>query len=212
MNLPVIVLGAGGHAKVVVDALIACSANVIGITDADPSKAGRTVLGVRVIGGDDAVRTYSPSDVALINGVGSIGQTGARRTLFDKFKHLGYSFATVVHPSATIASSARLGEGAQVMAGGVIQPDCTIGVNTIINTNASIDHDCVIGAHVHVAPGVTLSGGVRVGDNVHIGSGSTVLQGVTLGADCIVGAGSVVLAAIPPGHKVAGVPAVRLKT
>lgn len=212
MTLPVIVLGAGGHAKVLVDALIACSTTIIGLTDSDASKAGLSLLGVKVIGEDDSVRRYSPSDVALVNGIGSVGPTGARRALFEKFKRLGYSFATVVHPSATIASSARVGEGAQVMAGSVIQPDCTIGVNTIINTHASIDHDCVIGAHVHVAPGVTLSGGVRVGDNVHIGCGSTVLQGITIGDNCIVGAGSVVLREVPGGSKMGGVPAVRLKT
>lgn len=212
MNLPVIVLGAGGHAKVLLDTLRACSIDVIGVTDSNPAKAGTAVQNVKILGTDSALREFPPSAVTLVNGIGSVGLTDARRALFDKFKRLGYAFANVIHPTAVIAPTARLGEGVQVMAGGIVQPDCEIGKDSIINTGASVDHDCRIGAHVHIAPGVTLSGGVEVGDNVHIGTGSTVMHGVRIGADSIIGVGAVVINDVPPRTTVAGVPAKELRT
>lgn len=212
MTLPVIVLGAGGHTKVLLDTLRACSVAVIGITDSDPAKTGTAVLGVKILGTDNALQEFPPSAVALVNGIGSVGQTETRRALFEKFKRLGYAFASVIHPAAIVAPSARLGEGVQVMAGGIVQPDCAIGKDSIINTGASIDHDCRIGAHVHIAPGVTLSGGVEVGDNVLIGAGSTVKLGVCIGAHSVIGAGAVVIKDVPPRTKVAGVPAKELRT
>jgi sugar O-acyltransferase (sialic acid O-acetyltransferase NeuD family) len=211
MTAPVLIVGAGGHAKVLVDALLACGIPIVGLIDADPAKTGSRVLGVEVIGGDTAVGRFAPADIVLVNGVGTVASTAARRGVFERFKAQGYRFATVIHPSAVVAPSARLADGVQVMAGCVIQAESAIGQNAIVNTRASVDHDCVVGAHVHIAPGVTLSGGVRVGDNTHIGSGSTVLQGIAIGADCVVGAGSVVLANVPAGSRVGGVPAAPLR-
>jgi len=212
VTLPVIVLGAGGHAKVLRDALRARAASVIGLTDSDPALAGSAVLGVKILGTDDALREFPPSAVVLVNGIGSIGPTDTRRAIFEKFKRMGYTFANVIHPAAVIAPSARLGEGVQVMAGGIVQPDCFIGDDSIINTGASVDHDCRIGAHVHIAPGATLSGTVEVGDNAHIGTGSTVMQGIHIGAGSVVGAGAVVVGDIPRGMRVTGVPAKELLT
>lgn len=212
MTLPVIVLGSGGHAKVLLDALRTGAASVIGLTDSDPALAGSTVLGVKILGTDDALRQFPPSAVVLVNGIGSIGPTDSRRALFEKYKRLGYTFASVIHPAAVVAPSAQLGEGVQVMAGGIVQPDCSIGDDSIVNTGASVDHDCRIGAHVHIAPGATLSGTVEVGDNVHIGTGSTVMQGVRIGAESVIGAGAVVIDDVAPRTRVAGVPAKELRT
>jgi UDP-perosamine 4-acetyltransferase len=212
MSLPVIVIGAGGHAKVLLDALRATEATVVGITDSDPTKKGAAVLGVRILGTDDTLREFPPSAVMLVNGIGSTGPTTARRVLFEKFKRLGYRFATVIHPAASVSPSAQLGEGVQVMAGGIIQPDCNIGDDSIVNTGASVDHDCRIGAHVHVAPGATLSGAIAVGDNVHIGTASAIMHGVRIGAGSIIGAGAVVIEDVPPNVTVAGVPARELRT
>lgn len=207
MSLPIIILGAGGHAKVMIDALLASSAVIAGVVDPDLTLTGTNILGVPVLGGDDVVNKFPPSQVQLVNGLGSVGLPVKRQQLFERFKGLGYNFATVVHPSAVVASDVVLGEGAQVMAGAVIQPGCRIGLNSIVNTRASVDHDCIIGDHVHIAPGVTLSGGIAVGTCSHIGTGATVIQGISIGNGGLVAAGSVVTRDISDGLMVRGVPA-----
>ena len=207
MSLPVLVLGGGGHAKVLIDALLAASTAIAGIIDPDPLLAGARVLGVPVLGGDTVVKEFSSGEVLLVNGLGSVGLPLRRKRLFEQFKEQGYRFATVIHPSAIISSSVDMEEGVQVMAGAVIQPSCRIGMNTIINTRASVDHDCVVGDHAHVAPGVTLSGGVVIGTACHIGTAAAVVQGVTIGEASVVGAGAVVLKNVPAGTTVVGVPA-----
>lgn len=204
---PVIVLGAGGHAKVLIDMLRLRGHEILGIADADASKLGATHAGCRVIGGDDAVLQHDPGRIRLVNGVGSTGQPQARRRLFDEFRRRGYVFESVTHPSAVIAGDAVLEEGAQVMAGAVIQPGSRIGANAIVNTAASVDHDCTVGAHVHLAPGAVLSGNVRVGEGTHIGTGACVIQGIAIGENCVIGAGAVVLEDISAGMRAAGVPA-----
>jgi len=207
MSLPVIILGAGGHAKVLIDSLLADSTVIAGIVDPNPSLAGTKILGVPVLGEEDIVKEYPPSEILLVNGLGSVGLPVNRQQLFVKIKTMGYDFATVVHPSAVVASDVILGEGAQVMAGAIIQPGCRIGVNSIINTRASVDHDCIIGAHVHISPGVTMSGGVTVGTCCHIGTGATAIQGISIGKGCLVAAGAVVTKDIADGVMVRGVPA-----
>lgn len=207
MSLPVLILGAGGHARVLLEALRSSSRQVAGIVDADVSKTGETVMGFPVIGTDEKVFDFRTDEIELVNGIGSVASTAKRVELFAAFKARGYRFATVAHPSAVIASDAELGEGAQIMAGAVIQVGVKIGMNSIINTRASVDHDCIIGNNVHIAPGVTLSGEVSVEDNVHIGTGATIIQGVHISRSSIIGAGSVVLCNVPEGITVYGVPA-----
>lgn len=207
MSLPVLILGAGGHAKVLIEALSASSVEILGVVDPDPALMGMPVLGVPVLGDDREVLKYSSGAVRLVNGLGSIGLPTRRQSLFEQLKAQGYIFATVVHPSAVVATDAQLGEGCQVMAGVVIQPGSQIGCNTIINTRASVDHDCIIGDHVHISPGVTLSGGVNIGAGSHIGTGATLIQGISIGRGCLVAAGAVVIKDIADGASVRGVPA-----
>ena len=206
-ELPIIVLGAGGHATVVIDALKAAGARVQGITDLDSGTHGKRILGVPVLGTDDVILENPADGIVLVNGVGSTETSDARTKIYERFCGAGYAFRTVIHPSAIIAESAEISDGAQVMAGAVLQPACRIGANTIVNTRASVDHDCVIGAHVHVAPGAVLGGGVEVGDGVHIGAGATVIQRVKIGAGALVAAGAAVVSDVSPGARVAGVPA-----
>lgn len=206
-DLPVIVLGAGGHAKVVIDTLLASGATILGITDRDPKTHGESILGIPVLGGDDTLSGHPVGSIVLANGIGSTGKITTRRRTFESFKEKGYEFLTVIHPSAILAGDVTLGEGAQVMAGAVLQPGVRIGRNAIVNTRASVDHDCVIGEHTHIAPGATLSGGIKTGEAVHIGAGATVIQGLQIGAGSVAAAGSVVLEDIPAGATVAGAPA-----
>ena len=207
MTLPVIVIGAGGHAKVLIDALLQSAVRIIGLTDAQPGLFGTTILGVSVIGNDNVVLQHSPQSVRLVNGLGSTKSISARQVLYDRFKSAGYHFASVIHPSAAVSSHANLAEGVQVMAGAVIQAGTRIGENSIVNTRASVDHDCIIGAHVHIAPGATLSGSVELGDAVHVGTGATIIQGVRVGRGSTVAAGAAVISDVPDESKVAGVPA-----
>lgn len=211
MNLPVFVLGAGGHAKVLVEALLAASAVIAGIADSDRNLSGTRLLGVPVLGGDDIVEQFPPSEILLVNGLGSVGLPLQRQQLFQRFADMGYTFATVIHPSAVVASDVVLGSGTQIMAGAVIQPGSRTGCNVIINTRASVDHDCIIGDHSHIAPGVTLSGSVTVGASSHIGTGTTVIQQISIGERSLVGAGALLLDHVPPNVTVAGVPAKLIK-
>ncbi|OGW83079.1 MAG: sugar acetyltransferase [Omnitrophica bacterium RIFCSPHIGHO2_02_FULL_51_18] len=189
---PVIVLGAGGHARVLIDALRLRSVKILGVADPAADKASLKKMGLKVVGGDDGVLKYPPSKIQLVNGVGSVRVSGKRAAIFSRFKKKGYVFATVVHPTAIVASGVELGEGAQIMAGVILQTGVKIGKNTIVNTRVSVDHDCVIGAHAHLAPGVVLSGDVRVGDGSHLGTGAVVTQGADIGAGTFVRANSLV--------------------
>lgn len=207
MSTPVIVIGGGGHAKVLIDTLFVNCVEVLGATDTDPVRLDRSLCGVRVLGDDSILLRYPSNSIRLVNGFGSVESTVRRQQVYEKYKLLGYSFQTIVHPSAVISKDAKLSEGVQVMAGAIIQAGSTIGENAIINTGATVDHDCEIGAHVHLAPGVILSGGVKVGTGTHIGTGAVVIQSIRLGGNDLVGAGSVVIRNVGDDKKVIGVPA-----
>jgi UDP-perosamine 4-acetyltransferase len=206
-SLPTIVLGAGGHAKVLIDALLLLGRGIEGVLDPDTGKHGVNILGVRVLGGEELLERRAGADVRLVNALGSVGRPQLRRQVHERFTARGFGFAGVVHPAACVSPHAEVAGSAQIMAGAVVQAGARIGEDVIINTRASVDHDCVIGAHCHIAPGATLSGDVHVGVGSHIGAGATVLQGVRIGAGCVVGAGAVVLRGVPDGAVVVGVPA-----
>lgn len=208
VDKPVLVIGGGGHAKVLINCLLLTQKNILGILEQDPCKIGQVTLGVPVIGTDDVVFTYKPNEILLVNGLGSTGLTTIRTKIFGRFKDRGYSFASVVHPSAVISANVMLGEGVQIMAGAIIQPGCCIGADSIINTRASVDHDCCIGEHVHIAPGVILSGGVTIKPQTHLGTGVIVIQNIEIGSGCVVSAGAVVTRNVRSGVKVQGVPAI----
>jgi sugar O-acyltransferase (sialic acid O-acetyltransferase NeuD family) len=206
----IIAVGAGGHLRVLLDALRLQGLAVEGIVDADAATHGTVRFGLPVLGDDSVLLRQPRLDVRLLNAIGSIGvctPASARHGVFARFKERGYGFCTVIHPSAVISSDTTLAEGVQIMAGVVLQPGVSVAENTIINTRAAVDHDCRIGAHVHLAPGVTLSGGVTVGEGVHIGTGAVVIQGVTIGAGATIAAGAVVVKDVPAGVLVLGVPA-----
>ncbi len=206
MMRPVILIGAGGHGSVLLDVIRLTGRSLQGVS-AQETPAGPAWEGIPFLGPNNALFGLDPQAIELVNGVGSVRSMARRAGIFRTFKEKGFTFATLIHPSAVLGSRVTLGEGAQIMAGCVLQPDVVIGADTIVNTRTSVDHTCRIGAHVHLAPGVTLSGDVVVEDEVHVGVGATVLQGRRLGAGCVVGAGAVVTRDVPPGVTVVGVPA-----
>ncbi len=206
MRKPIIITGAGDHARVLLDILLENDFKVIGLTDKNIEE-GTLVYGVPVIGDDNSVLEYSPQEIALVNGIGSTKDLHLRSEVYSLFKNKGYTFSSVIHPSAVVSRRAKLDEGVQVLAGVAINTEARIGENSIINTNSTIEHDCHIGKNCHIAPGCTLSGGVFVNDNTHIGTGSSIIQGINIGKNVLVGAGSVVIRDIEDNSKVYGVPA-----
>lgn len=201
MMQPIIIIGGGGHARVLIDALQAAGHAVRGVVDPALAVGSNGPLGIPVLGGDEALAGIDRATVLLVNGVGSTRSMEARDKIHRHWLGQGFRFASVVHPSAVISRHAQLADGAQAMAGSVIQCGATIGANTIINTRASVDHDCRIGVSVHIAPGVTLSGAVTVGDATHIGTGATVIQGVVIGRNNLIPAGTVVRQNVPDDQR-----------
>lgn len=204
----VLLLAAGGHGCVVLDALQASGIHVAGIID--PGKeVGSTFFGVPVLGSDDWLDQATPEDVLLANGIGSLAGNGQRGQFFNTWKLRGFNFIAVQHPSAVVGREAMLSEGCQIMAGAILQSRVSIGDNVVINTRASVDHDCNIGRHSFIGPGVTMCGEVCIGDNAFLGAGAIILPGISIGNNSIVAAGAVVTRDVPCGELVAGNPASR---
>lgn len=194
-----VVLGSGGHAKVVIATLQAAGWQVVGAFDDAPERRGGAVLGAPVLGPLEAA-LGAEADGAVL----AIGDNRARRAIAGR---LELPWISVAHPDAVVHPSVVLGAGTVVFAGAVVQPDTAVGRHTIINTGASIDHDCRLGDFVHVAPGVRLAGGVTVGEGCLVGIGAVVVPGISIGAWATVGAGAAVVRPVPGGTTVAGVPA-----
>jgi sugar O-acyltransferase (sialic acid O-acetyltransferase NeuD family) len=208
--MSVILVGCGGHARVLMDCLRKNRVAIIGYVAPKGERASGNMAALECIGDDEALARFDTAAISLVNAVGSIRSTAARREVFDRLRTNGFKFSPVLHPSAVIADDVQLGEGAQIMAGALLQPGVVIGENTIINTRASIDHDCIVGAHSHVACGAVLSGGVRLGEGSHVGTGAAIAQSVKVGMGCLIGMGAAVSSDVSDGDFVAGVPARRI--
>lgn len=206
MSKPIIIIGVGGHAKVLLDILKLQNRNVIGFIDKDEALKDFLVHDVPVLGNDEVLNDYNRSSIVLVNGIGSVKSMELRKKIYNNYKEKGFHFETVVHDSAVISSNVILEEGCQILAGAVISCGCKIGENSIINTKVSVDHESVVGKHTHIAPGCTICGGVAIGNETHIGSGSIVIQLCKIGTKCLVGAGSLVLKDISDNSKVFGRP------
>jgi sugar O-acyltransferase (sialic acid O-acetyltransferase NeuD family) len=195
-----VIFGGGGLGKTIIDLVSAAGTHeVIGIID-DGLDAGAEVLGVPVLGGQRHLAPLADAGLQYAaNAVGAIGRISTRTKVSKAIADAGLKGAVLIEPTASIANSARLGEGTQVFAQAVVSAAATVGANTIINTGAIISHDCVIGANTHVAPGAILAGEVTVGEGSLIGMGVTASVGLTIGARAVIGNGSVLTADVPDG-------------
>jgi sugar O-acyltransferase (sialic acid O-acetyltransferase NeuD family) len=194
----VVVLGAGGHARVVVATLRAAGHHVAGIFDDDVATWGSMLFGVR-IGAD-----LKAAAATGLPGVIAIGDNARRAAVAAQ---LNMTWASAIHPRAHVEDDVVIGPGTVVFAGAVIQPGTVLGAHVIANTGCSIDHDCKVADFAHIAPGARLGGGVTIGTGTLIGIGSCVLPCQHVGEQCTVGGGAAVVAAVPDHSTVAGVPA-----
>lgn len=202
MTRSLLILGCGGHGRVVADAAFECSYQEIAFLD--DTRPVRLPAGTRWLGPvADASEFVSAWPVAIA----AVGDGRLRQGLFGTLRALGYLTPSIVHPSAVVSRGAALGGGVFVAAGAIVNVDARIDDAVIVNTGARIDHDCIIGAASHVAPGATLCGGVVVGERVWLGTGCSIRQGVEIGSDAVVGVGAAVVANLAGGRTYAGVPA-----
>lgn len=207
----VVVWGAGGHGKVVVDALLAAdSCDVIGIVDDDERKTGASILGIPVLefsaGLSDLSRRLSFDGMVV-----GIGDNYIRAEKYQQLAELGITPITVVHPAATVSPFAKLGRGVVVMAGAVINPGSLVEDNACVNTSASVDHDNHLEFSCHILPNATLAGTVRIGEYAYVGSGAVVIPNVTVHKFSYLGAGAVAIKDVPEGIVSAGNPASQIR-
>ncbi len=208
MSAPEIIVGAGGHGRVLADALQLEGRAVAGFVD--PGWELKSD-GLPILGDDDVLEAWP--DSGLVNGIGGPAGSDLRRRVQTRLEAAGRRFYGVRHPSAIVAVTARIDPTVQLLARAVVQPGATLEAGVVINTGAIVEHDCVVGAFTHCAPGSILCGGVTVGDGCHIGAGAVIREGVRLGDGIVVGAGAVVVRdCLDAGVQLLGVPAERRGT
>lgn len=201
----VVIIGSGGHAKVVIELVRAEGKYQIKGCTTGRGESGFVLGDVPILGTDSVL------PATLANGAKkafvAIGDNHLRLRLFVQVSEMGFELINAISPDAVVSPSATLGRGIAIMAGAIINASTQIGDGAIINTNAGVDHDCRIGSGAHIGPGSALAGNVEIGCETFLGVGTCVVPGVRVGSRTIVGAGSVVVRDIPDGVTAMGVPA-----
>lgn len=202
MHSELIIIGAGGHGKVVAD-IAEQLHRYETIIFLDDSATEKECIGYPIVGTRTCISEYIGKAEFFV----AIGSAGTRERVMHKLKEMQADIATLIHPSAVVSKHAKIGEGTVVMAGAVINPSTTIGEGCIVNTCASVDHDCEIGDYVHIAVGAHLCGTVKVDKSTWVGAGATVKNNVAICGGCMIGAGAVVIRDIKGTGTYMGVPA-----
>ncbi|MGW8256670.1 MAG: acetyltransferase [Thermoguttaceae bacterium] len=204
-----VVLGAGGHASVLIESLCASGLDIVrAVLDSDQKNWGKKLLGIPILGDDDLLPSLIDKGAdCFVVGVGMIKDTRLRRRLFEYGLSLNLEPLTVIHPSACVSPSARLGRGCQLLPKCIVHTRAVLGDNVIVNSGATVEHDCILGNHVHVATGAQLAGGVEIGDATLIGIGASVSQGLRIGRESLIGAGAAVVRDMADNVVAMGVPA-----
>lgn len=207
----VLILGAGGHGRVVLDILLQTGRHeVVGFLDNNADIHGRRIDGIPVLGCiDDLTPLAEEHEVEGV--LIAIGDNGARRGLARRIDSAEIELINAVHPAAAMARNATLGRNVVIAAGVVVCAHCQIGDSVILNTGCIVDYQTMIGEGTHICPGVRIAGRVKVEPGVFVGIGATIIPKITLGCESIVGAGSVVIEDVPALGTVVGVPARRIK-
>lgn len=205
-----IIVGAGGHAKTVIDTIERQGVyEICGIVA--PEDIGTEIYrGYRVSAHDDDLpKLFARGISAAAVGIGFLGRSALREKIYKQLKELGYELPVIIDDTALVAKSAVTGEGTYVGRGAIVNADAVIGKMCIINSGAIVEHECSIGDFSHVAVGAVVCGQTKVGSRTLIGANATAIQCITIGNDAIVGAGSVVVNDVPAGEQVVGVAAKR---
>ena len=200
----VIIVGGGGLSKMCIDLInLNKSYGIYGITDYS-IPVGTNILGVPVLGNDEILESlYKEGYLTAVNAIGSISidnmskNFSLRKNIYERIKSYGFFMPVLIHPSARIAISARIGEGSLIMENAVIGCDAIIGNDCIINTGAIISHDCRIGHHSRISPGAILAGNITIGENSLIGMGTTIYLGVKIGKNVVIANGKNIMNDIP---------------
>lgn len=211
--MKVLLLGGGGHAKCVIDALKAGKKFTPAAVFDLPARAGGEVLGVKISGSDADLPAWRKRGFKLaFVALGSTGDPARRAILWKKAAAADFDFPNIVHPSAIVSKFADLGRGIYVGPGAIVNAGAVIGDGCIINSGAIVEHDCRLGEFVHAGPGAVLCAGVEIGSRSHIGAKAAVVQYLEIGSDTIVGAGSAVVSDLPSHAVCVGVPAKKIKS
>lgn len=201
---PIVVLGSGGHARVVADVCRAAGREVRGFLDPRASP-GDIVGQLRVLGDDELLD--DADFVAEHEFLIGIGDQQKRRKVASMVREKGGTLATVIHPSSVVAPDVRIGAGTVLVAGSIINTGAVLGECVIINTGATVDHDNILKDGVQLCPGVHLAGNVSCGEDAFFGTGAVVIPGREIGARAVIGAGAVVTSDIPEDVAAVGCPA-----
>jgi len=195
MNEKYILVGSGGHSKVIYELACKCNIDVSCISNRHGSSEIPNYhhnSNLKLLTDDEVFTQYSPESTKILLGIGHMPNDHKRQEIYLTYKEKGYKFPVLIHPSAIVPKDADLYEGCQIMSGVILQPDVTIGENTIINTGSSIDHHVTIGDYSHVAPGVTICGHTSIGSGVFIGAGTTIINNIRIEHDTIINAGTTI--------------------
>ena len=205
-----LLVGAGGHCRSVIDSLDSGQYQDIGLIDDTSDKCQN--LPYRFLGSDaDIPELFADGYSLAAITLGSVGDPSIRIKLYKKYKEIGFEFPVIIDPSAIISKHVTIKEGVYIGKGAIVNTGASLGICSIINSGAVIEHDCTIGDFVHIAPNASLSGGVSVGNYSHIGIGSTIIQSINIGENTIIGAGAVVINDISSNCTAVGVPAKTIK-
>ena len=202
LQKPIILIGGGGHASVIVDILKRQKREILAVISPDDTSQRKVFEGINVLQNDTDVFKYKKEDIFLINGIGKLPGSELRLKVNSTFKKQGYLFETIISDTASVSPYAILEEGVQVFPGVIINAGAKIGCDTVINTRAIIEHDVMIGENNFISPGAIICGQCKTGNNVYVGAGATVIQNIELGADSSVMANALVTANIAIKQKV----------
>ncbi|ONI46070.1 hypothetical protein AN641_00275 [Candidatus Epulonipiscioides gigas] len=203
----IVIIGAGGHAKVIKDIINDNNYyNILGVIDANLKKGELWQSNIYCLGNDlDLCNIYKSGIENIVIGIGN--NLALRTKIYKNIKKIGFNLPIIAHKSAFISKTSIIDEGTVIMPLAIINSYAKIGKYAIINSGAIVEHDCNIEDNVHIAPGACILGGVKVGNNTHIGAKAVIIQSLEIGANTVVGAGAVVTKNILNNKKVMGVPA-----